>query len=103
MVQINDDVKDFLEDLIRNEVMGVDTKTAQALVNSLEGALYYEEVIEQDTKTTLREHYNFGEASIEQFWKLEGEAICNEVYTTLTAVLMDKVNNYTKIVGDIEL
>jgi len=63
----------------------------------------YEEVIEQDIKTTLKEHYSFGEASIEQFWELEGENICSEAYTALTDTLMEKANNYTKIIGDTEL
>ena len=59
----------------------------------------YEEVIEQDTKTALREHYGYGEASIEQFWKLEGEAICDEAYQAITEVLYTKANSYTDIIG----
>ena len=103
MIKINDDVKDFLEDLIRNEVIGVDTKTAQALLESLDNALYYEEVIEQDIKTTLKEHYGYGQHSIEQFWQLEGASICDEAYTAITEVLATKEANYNIIIGDIEL
>ncbi len=99
MQQMNEDLKDFLQDLIRNEVLGVDTKTAQALLDSLDNTLYYEEVIEHDVKTTLREHFKYGEASIEQFWKLEGEAICSGVYTELTETLNTKATAYTNIIG----
>ncbi len=59
----------------------------------------FEEVIEKDVKTTLREHYDYGEASISQFWDLAGEAICNEVYTTLTAILQDKADFYSEVIG----
>ncbi len=96
---MNEDLKDFLQDLVRREVIGVDTKTAQALLESLDNALYYEEVIEHDTKATLREHFNYGEASLEQFWRLEGEAICNDTYTALTAILHTKAEAYTNIIG----
>jgi len=99
MQQMNEDLKDFLQDLIRNEVLGVDTKTAQALLESLDNTLYYEEVIEQDIKNTLREHFNYGEASIEQFWQLNGEAICSKTYTSLTNTLADMADAYTNIIG----
>ena len=59
----------------------------------------YEEVIEQDIKTTLREHYGYGEASIEQFWKLEGEKICSDAYQALTDTLAEKAESYTNIIG----
>ncbi len=63
----------------------------------------YEEVIEQDTKTTLREHYGYGEASIEQFWKLNGEAICDEAYQAISDRLNDFETTYSEIIGDTHL
>lgn len=59
----------------------------------------YEEVIEQDTKTTLREHYSYGELSIDQFWRLNGEKICEEAYQAISDSLANKAENYTKFIG----
>jgi len=63
----------------------------------------YEEVIEEDVKLTLREHYGYGTESIRQFWELEGEAITNKVYNAVSQVLADKAKSYEEIIGDIEL
>ena len=63
----------------------------------------YEDVIEQDVKTIFKDHFGYGQHSIEQFWRLEGEAICEAVYEALTEVLIVKEANYSELIGDIEL
>ena len=37
------------------------------------------------------------EQVIEQFWKLNGEAICEEAYKALTEVLVEKTDSYEAI------
>jgi len=93
-------MREFIQELIDNDVMGVDIERAKEV---LEQSLSYEEVIEQDIKTTLKEHYGYGEASIEQFWKLEGESICDETYQAISDTLAEKEVSYNIIIGDISV
>ncbi len=58
-----------------------------------------EEIIKEDIAITLADHYEYGEASIEQFWRLEGEDITDRVYSFITEILMEKAQNYTNIIG----
>ncbi len=63
----------------------------------------YEEVIKQDVELALRENYGYGDKSIEQFWLLNGEQICEDAYESITDILYEAENKYSSIVGDIEL
>ena len=59
----------------------------------------FQEVIEKDVKTTLKESFNYGERSLEQFWKLNGETICDTVYEALTREVREQEEIYTKLIG----
>jgi len=63
----------------------------------------FQETIENDVKNTLRESFHYGHESLTQFWKLNGEAICNDVYENLTDTVRDYEASYDKLIGDVHL
>ena len=63
----------------------------------------FETVLKADVELTLKDHYGYGKHSIEQFWKLNGEAMLNKLYNSVSQELAELENNYTSIIGDIDV